>query len=100
MRILISPIHHMRKQRARRKQLKTALHMLSLSGVVRAGHIEPRYFEPSSHVDALYRQSGKRPMAFGAGTATSAGGESTAVDWTKLRHFIGALKPSRLQIQQ
>ena len=60
MRILISPIHYMRKQRARRKQLRTALHMLSASGVVRLGHIEPRYFEPASHVDALYRQEGKR----------------------------------------
>jgi len=55
MHILISPLHHVRKHRARRKQLRTVLHMLSASGVIRPSHIEPRYFEPSSHVDALYR---------------------------------------------
>ena len=101
MRILISPIHYMRKQRARRKQLQTALHMLSVSGVVRLGHIEPRYFEPPSHVDALYRQGGKRSMVSGARIAsTSAGAESTVVDWTKLRHLVACLRPSRLQIEQ
>jgi hypothetical protein len=101
MRILISPIHYMRKQRARRKQLQTALHMLSVSGVIRLGHIEPRYFEPASHVDALYRQSGKRSTVSGARmAAASVGGESTSFDWTKLRHLVGSLRSSRLQIEQ
>src|SRR5262245_18061554 len=55
MHLLMSPIHHVRTQRARRRQLRTALHMLSASGVIRPSHVEPRYYEPSSHVDALYR---------------------------------------------
>lgn len=56
MRMLISPLYLVRKQRARRRQIRTVLHMLSASGVIRPGHIEPRYFETSSHIDALYRQ--------------------------------------------
>ncbi len=56
MRMLISPLSLVRKQRARRRQVRTVLHMLSASGVIRPGHIEPRYFEPSSHIDSLYRQ--------------------------------------------
>jgi hypothetical protein len=101
MGILISPIHYMKKQRARRKQLRTALHMLSVSGVIRLGHVEPRYFEPPSQVDALYRQGGKRSTVSGARIASpSAEAESTGVDWTKLRHLVGCLRPSRLQIEQ
>jgi len=60
MRIFTSPLRYVKKMRARRRQVRTVLHMLSASGVIRLGHIEPRYFEPSSHVDALYRQGTKR----------------------------------------
>ena len=56
MRILTSPIHYVRKQRARRRQVRTVLHMLSASGVIRHSHIEPRYFEHSSQVEGFYRQ--------------------------------------------
>jgi hydroxymethylpyrimidine/phosphomethylpyrimidine kinase len=100
MRILISPIRYMRKQRARRKQLATALHMLSVSGVVRAGHIEPRYFEAPSHVDALYRQTSKRSASDARVARSSVGGDSCSLDWTKLRQMVGSLRPSRLQIEQ
>ena len=99
MRILISPIHYMRKQRARRKQLRTALHMLSASGVVRLSHIEPRYFEPPSQVDALYRQQGKRHTLADA-TARISPADDRGLDWMKLRHLLGTLKASRLQIEQ
>jgi hypothetical protein len=98
MRIFISPIQYMRKQRARRKQLRTALHMLSASGVVRLGHIEPRYFEPPSHVDALYRREGKR-HAGGAPVGTSLPDRS-GFDWMKLRQMVGTFRASRLQIEQ
>ena len=69
MRMFTSPIHYVRKQRARRRQLRTVFHMLSVSGVIRMGHIEPRYFEPSSQVDALYRRKAARNLV---GPTTSA----------------------------
>jgi hypothetical protein len=62
MRMLTSPIHYMRKKRARRKQIRTVLRMLSVSGVVRPGHVEPRYCEPLSQIDALYRQETNNDM--------------------------------------
>ena len=60
MHLFTSPIRYVKKKWARRRQLQTVLHMLSVSGVVRPGHIEPRYFEPSSQVDAIYRQKTTR----------------------------------------
>lgn len=95
MRIFISPIVRMRKQRARRKQLRTVLHMLSVSGVIRPGHIEPRYFEASSHIDAFYRQQTTRPQRADGISARSAVG----FEWTKLRQWV-LMKPSPLQIEQ
>jgi hypothetical protein len=62
MRMLTSPIHYMRKKRARRKQIRTVLRMLSVSGVVRPGHVEPRYCEPLSQIDTLYRQETNNDM--------------------------------------
>lgn len=95
MRIFISPIVRIRKQRARRKQLRTVLHMLSVSGVIRPGHIEPRYFEASSQIDALYREPAKRGTAAALASAKS----QTGFDWTKLRQWVLA-KPSPLQTEQ
>jgi len=60
MRILTSPIHYVRKQRARRRQVRTVLHMLSASGVIRHSHIEPRYFEHSSQVEGVLPSESKR----------------------------------------
>ena len=56
MGILASPIRYVRKERARRRRIQTVLQMLSVSGVVRPGHVEPRYFESSIGIDALHRQ--------------------------------------------
>jgi hypothetical protein len=53
--MLLSPLHYVKKQRARRRRLRTVLHMLSASGVIRPSHIEPRYFESSSHRDVTFR---------------------------------------------
>jgi hypothetical protein len=100
MRMLISPIHYMRKQRARRKQLRTALQMLSVSGVVRAGHIEPRYFETPSHVDALYRQGVKRSTLGTPMPSTCRAVDNARLDWTKFRQLVWTWRPTRLQIEQ
>jgi hypothetical protein len=44
MRILMSPFYYVRTKHAKRRQMKKALQMLSVSGVVRPSYIEPRYF--------------------------------------------------------
>jgi len=55
MRILLSPLYYVLTKRARRRQVRKALQMLSVSGVVRPGHIEPHYVIGTTRVDALYR---------------------------------------------
>ena len=55
MRILLSPFHYVLTKRARRRQVRKVLQMLSVSGVVRPGHIEPHYVIGTNRVDALYR---------------------------------------------
>jgi hypothetical protein len=99
MGIFTSPLLYVRKKRARRRQVRTVLHMLSASGVIRLGHIEPRYFEPSSHVDALYRQETKR-VSMPSMPVTSVAHQSSGYEWSKLRQFVLTVKPSRLQIEQ
>jgi hypothetical protein len=72
--------------------------MLSASGVIRPSCVEPRYFEDSSHVDALYRHEAKRGST--ASPQPSVALHSSGLDWTKFRNFVLAIKPSRLQIEQ
>jgi hypothetical protein len=90
---MLSPIHSLKKRHERRRRLRTALHMLSVSGVLRAGHIEPRYFEPSSQVDALSRHENKRQQAV---ASTSAGSHfqlsAVGFDWSKLRQLALTMK--------
>jgi hypothetical protein len=56
MQILSSPIHYIKLRRARAKQKQTALHMLSLSGVLRPGHVELRYTTPIASIKAFHTQ--------------------------------------------
>jgi hypothetical protein len=56
MHVLSSPIHYIRLRRARTKQKQTALHMLSLSGVIRPSHVELRYTTPIASITAFRTQ--------------------------------------------
>ena len=101
MRMLTSPIRYVRKRRARQRQIRTVLHMLSVSGVVRPSHVEPRYCEPPSEIDALYRQHANgHIIAPGTRPRPSVAHAGAALDWTKFRHWVGTFKPSSLQMEQ
>ena len=56
MHVLSSPIHYIKSRRAYRKQKRTALHMLAVSGVVRPGHVELRYAAPIASITAFRTQ--------------------------------------------
>jgi len=56
MHVFSSPIQYLKLRRARRKQTQTALHMLSVSGVVRLSHVELRYSTPIANTTAFCRQ--------------------------------------------
>ncbi|MBU6482656.1 MAG: hypothetical protein KGS09_19205 [Nitrospirae bacterium] len=59
MHTLSSSIHYIKLRRARKEQKRTALRMLTLSGVVRPSHVELRYAAPIASITALRAQ----PMA-------------------------------------
>jgi hypothetical protein len=52
MHVLSSPIQYMKLRRAYKKQKRTALHMLALSGAVRASHVELRYVTSPANLTA------------------------------------------------
>ena len=96
MRILKSPLHYVQSKRARRRQIQTVLHMLSVSGVIRPGHVEPRYFEPSIHIDTFHRQVSGQNGILKAPTANTA----SCVSFSKLRQFVKAIRPFSLSLEQ
>ena len=49
---LSSPIQYIKLRRAHKKQKRTALHMLALSGAVRPSHVEIRYATPIASITA------------------------------------------------
>jgi endonuclease/exonuclease/phosphatase (EEP) superfamily protein YafD len=56
MHVLSSPIHYIKSRRAYKKQKRTALHILAVSGVVRPGHVELRYAAPIGSITAFRSQ--------------------------------------------
>jgi len=61
MHVLSSPIQYIKLRSAHKKQKRTALHMLALSGVVRPSHVELRYATPIDRIAAFRTQ----PTAIG-----------------------------------
>ena len=57
MPVLPSPIQYIKLRSAHKKQKRTALHMLALSGAVRPSHVELRYAAPISSITASRAQS-------------------------------------------
>ena len=53
MQVLSTPIQYIKLHRAHKKQKRTALHMLALSGVVRPSHVELRYTTPIASITAF-----------------------------------------------
>jgi hypothetical protein len=51
-----SPIQYIRLRSAHKKQKRTALHMLALSGAVRPSHVELRYAAPIACITASRTQ--------------------------------------------
>jgi hypothetical protein len=56
MHVLPSPIQYIKLRSAHKKQKRTALHMLALSGAVRPSHVELRYAAPIASITASRAQ--------------------------------------------
>ena len=61
MHVLSSPIQYMKLRSAHKKQKRTALHMLALSGAVRPSHVGIRYATPIASITTSRTQ----PTAMG-----------------------------------
>jgi len=57
MHIFSSLLKYFKLRRAHRRQKQTALHMLSVSGVVRLSHVELRYSTPVANAASFRRQA-------------------------------------------
>lgn len=101
MRMLTSSIQHMQRRRARHKQVRKVLQMLSESGVLRPSHIERRYFEVSVQADSLKRQVSSLESVADNSPARSLPWQKIGrIDLAALRHWIGSSRQARLQIEQ
>lgn len=101
MKILTAPFSYVQRQRARRKQVRKALQMLSVSGVVRPSHIEPRYFVHVPQTDALHRQADRRVVLSPAKPMQAPIWQrEIKIDLGRIRHWVAALRPARLQVGQ
>ena len=56
MSVLSSPFQYIKLRSVHKKQKRTALHMLALSGVVRPSHVELRYAAPIASITAFRAQ--------------------------------------------
>ena len=56
MHVLSSPIQYIKLRMVHKKQKRTALHMLALSGAVRPSHVELRYVAPIASIAASRAQ--------------------------------------------
>ena len=101
MPIFTLPFHSIKKHRASRRQLGTALQMLWVSGVIRPSDVEPRYYFSTARFNAIDRQT-ERPVAVSL-TATSQPSiwqRPIKVDLAGICRWAGILRPSRLQGQR
>ena len=98
MSAVTSSFRFLKRYRTRRRQVRTALLMLSASGVIRPSHIEPRYFEQPAHIDTFHRQTARaRPSSTNALASPSVWQRNITVDVRRIRNWIGAMSPARLQ---
>jgi hypothetical protein len=95
MTIFTSPFHSIMKHRQRKRQVRTALQMLSVSGVIRPSHVEPRYYVQAAQLGAIHRQI-ERAAAVSQATAsqTSIWQRPIKVDLASIRQWAGILRPA------
>ena len=95
---LFLPIHSVRRHIARRRQIRTALHMLSASGVLRPSHVELRYTAPLTRKrlgEGLSVRS-LQPASHHA-VAVSRWPSQPKLIIGRMRSWVGNVRPAHLQ---
>src|SRR5512143_829393 len=95
MTIFTSPFHSIKMHRERKRQVSRALQMLSVSGVIRSSHVEPRYYVQTVQIGAMHRQR-ERAAAVSQATASqpSIWQRPINVDLAGIRQWAGILRPA------
>lgn len=91
---LASPIHAVRHRLARRRQLRTALRMLSASGVIRAGHVELRYASPITRKGLAPQYAVRTEARPATRTATFPSFRSMKSGLSRVRQWAIGVSPS------
>ena len=82
------PLTRWTRYRQTRAQKKKALHLLSLSGVVRPSTIELRYTAPLSHISAEPLREEQRPIVQDAAAPTISTPPMHSAEATHLAHHL------------
>ena len=95
MTIFTSPFHSIKMHRARKRQVSRALQMLSVSGVIRPSHVEPRYYVQAVQLSAIHHQQA-RAAAVSQATASqpSIWQRPIKLDLANIRQWAGILRPA------
>jgi hypothetical protein len=101
MTMFISPFHFVNTRLAHRQQVRKALQMLSVSGVVRPGHVETRYLAHPTRINASYHRIEQTvAVPLDEPLIPSSLQRPMTIELVRIRHFIGALRPAGLQVNE
>jgi len=93
-----SPFRLVKTRRARRRQVRNALHMLSVSGVVRPSHVETRYVShPVTSDGRRHRAGGSTPITFTEAARPWFWQRQVKSELARLRNLAGNFRSVRLQ---
>ncbi|MCX5720868.1 MAG: hypothetical protein NT179_02405 [Nitrospirae bacterium] len=98
MHVISSKIHDLKLRHARTKQKRAALHMLTLSGVIRPSHSELRYEAPLARMTALDSESTSLQHSQTLAIPLPLWEQDLTTSLTTTWHYIGNLSSSLVQL--
>lgn len=98
MHVISSKIYDLKLRSARTKQKRAALHMLTLSGVIRPSHAELRYETPLASMMATNTESTPLEQAQAQPIPVPLWEQDLTTSITTTWHYIGSLSSSLVQL--
>ena len=98
MHAISSKIHDLKLRHARTKQKRAALHMLTLSGVIRPSHSELRYETPLARMTALDSESTPLAQAQPQPISMPLWEQDLTTSMHTTWHYISSLSSSLVQL--
>ena len=98
MHVISSKIHNLKLRHAHTKQKRAALHMLTLSGVIRPSHSELRYATPLARMTALDSELTALQQSQSHAIPLPLWEQDLTTSLTTTWHYIGSLSSSLVQL--